>query len=138
MAIKYGKRRKHNSGTTRSSFNNKTGRTRHTTTTKAGGVTTSRSLNKGGSTRVTKTRKTAAGIERTTFTFGKHKKPKKQKVQKIPSFKPRKFSFFSKKKKEKKQQQRVSRRESSRESSGLSLTFWILFVTVCLILDYFF
>lgn len=91
MAIKYGKRTKHNAGTKRTSYNNKTGRTRTTITVKTGNITRSRSRNADGSTRQTTTHKAPNGfITRTSKTIGKPKiskpkappKPKKQKIAK--------------------------------------------------------
>lgn len=73
MAIKYSKPKKHNAGTKRTSYNNKTGRTRTTVTVKNKntGITRSRSVNKNGSIRQTTTHKSPAGfITRSTKTFG--------------------------------------------------------------------
>jgi hypothetical protein len=95
MAIKYSKPKKHNAGTKRTSYNNKTGRTRTTVTVKnkTTGITRSRSVNKNGSIRQTTTHKSPAGfITRTTKTFGgSSTKPSKPKFIKAP--KPKKSIF---------------------------------------------
>ena len=91
MAIKYSKPKKHNAGTKRTSYNNKTGRTRTTVTVKnkTTGTTRSRSVNKNGSIRQTTTHKSPAGfITRTTKTFGgSSTKPSKPKFIKAPKSK---------------------------------------------------
>lgn len=94
MAIKYSKRKKHNSGTIRKSYNNKTGRTRVTTTVKQKHYTRSRSVNQDGSVRITKTHRSPSGfITRTVKTFGKRKSSASPKISSTVTKKPKKISY---------------------------------------------
>lgn len=88
MAVKYGSRKRHNAGTIRKSTSTRGGsRTRSTTTTKRGNYTYSRSVNRDGTVRQTKTHKSPAGfITRTVSTIGS--KPKKPKTPKFITAKP--------------------------------------------------
>jgi hypothetical protein len=95
MATKYGPRKKHNSGTVRTSTNNQGGsRTRKTVTTKTGNFTRSRSVNRNGTVKLTTTHKSPAGwITRTSQSIGsKPSKPKAPKFIKATPFKAPKFS----------------------------------------------
>lgn len=96
MATKYGPRKKHNAGTIRKSTNNRGGsRTRSTTTTKRGNFTFSRSVNRNGTVRQTKTHKSPSGwITRSVTTIGsKPRKPKAPKFIKAKPFKLPKFKI---------------------------------------------
>lgn len=122
MAIKYSKRKKHNSGTIRKSYNNKTGRTRVTTTVKQRNYTRSRSVNKDGSVRITQTHKSPSGfITRTTKTFGsKSKKSAPPKVKRIVTKKPKKVRFT------------VSGSKTGTYTSSKGTWFWIIIVIILL------
>jgi hypothetical protein len=97
MATKYGPRKKHNSGTVRTSTNNKGGsRTRKTVTVKTGNFTKSRSVNRNGTVRLTTTHKSPSGfITRSVSTVGsKPSKPKAPKFIKATPFKAPKMPKF--------------------------------------------
>lgn len=83
MATKIGPRKKHNSGTVRTTTNTQGGsRTRKTVTTKTGNYTRSRSVNRDGTVKTTTTHKAPSGfITRTSQSVGS--KPSKPKVPKF-------------------------------------------------------
>lgn len=140
MAIKYNTPKKHNAGTKRTSYNNKTGRTRTTITVKNKntGITRSRSVNKNGSIRQTTTHKSPAGfITRSTKTFGGSvSKPAKPKFVKAPKAKastwlsvPRAKSASSSSRHSSSGGSRRSRSASS-SGTGLGAIKWIVLLLI--------